>query len=110
MIDTRHLLNNVSRPIVLWSLNEQGGQCQTEDIGTIIAESAGACITLGGLPSGDHTMPYSDHEHASTILELAKEEIADGQGVRGAKLLRVLIQVFPESDAAQEAQQILDEL
>jgi len=55
-------------------------------------------------------MPYSDHEHASTILELAKEEIADGQPVRGAKLLRVLMQVFPDSDAALEAQQILDDM
>ena len=60
-----------------------------------------------GLTPWEQIMSYPDHEHAQTLLEIAKEEIADGDTKRGYKLLNLLIVVFPDTPAADEASEFL---
>jgi TolA-binding protein len=51
-----------------------------------------------------------DEQHAANFLNAAKDFQRDGQQEEAVSTLKELIKMFPDSDAAHEATQLLGEL
>jgi len=56
-----------------------------------------------------HWLDFAKREHAEKLYEKALDRFDDGNKTRAASELKEIINTFPDTDAAQRAQEFLDD-